>query len=202
MRLPRKGPAYEKASRDDRVMRAHGLPTRYWDVTVQDGRALRQHVRTIGITRAYNNKALSIAATRQRHLLDSLLTEASALSESRVVVVGAVPTDELGMTLAAALMRRTRELGKRPMCISMRRNPSDDVTTEPDVVVLHNMTVECHSMRAQVCRDWLDRFDDTLRVVVVGGTDPYTFCHTRLFCPLDGAIYLEGELREDVQSGV
>jgi hypothetical protein len=72
-----------------------------------------------------------------------------------------------------------------------------------DVVILHNMTAECHAARAHACRDWLDRFDDTLRFVIVAGCDPYTFSHTRLFCPLfcplDDFLYLEGELREDVQ---
>lgn len=198
MRLARKGPAYQEASTEDRLMRAYGLPSRYWGVTVDASKELTKHVRSVGITRSYNNAAMTIGAARQKRALAGLLTDPEALSRSRIVVVGSVPTDELGMAVAAGVMRRTRELKKRPMCISMRRNPSEDVASEPDVVVLHNLTADCHAMRAQVCRDWLDRFDDTLRIVVVGGTDPYTFCHTRLFCPLDDGIYLEGELREDL----
>jgi hypothetical protein len=199
MRLSRKGSVYEKAPPDDRVLRAHGLPTRYWDVTVEEGLRLADQVRTIGIPRAWRNTVHQVTAVRQRKLIARLLTEADALRRSQVIGVGSSPTDELGMALAAALVRRTRDLKLRPLCISMRRSPSDEVTGEPDVVILHNMTAECHAARAHACRDWLDRFDDTLRFVIVAGCDPYTFSHTRLFCPLDDFLYLEGELREDVQ---
>ena len=197
MRLPRKGPVYESAPREYRLMRAYGLPSRYWDVSVEDGRALTKHVRTIGYTRPYNNKLLQVTVPKQKELIEELLTSEAALRKSRTIGIGSVPTDELAMALVAAIMRRTRELKMRPLCLSMSQYPSD-VSHEPDVVVLHNLMPDCHSMRVQVCRDWLDRFDDTLRIIVVAGSDPYTFCHTRLFCPLDAALYLEGELREDL----
>jgi len=199
MRLARKGPVYRDASPDDRLLRAHGLPTRYWEVTVEDGKALAEKVRTIGIPRAWRNTVHQVTAPRQRKLITELLTDAAALRRSRVIGIGSTPTDELGMALAAALVKRTRELKLRPLCLSMRRNPSEEIAGEPDVVILHNMTADCHPSRAHVCRDWLERFDDTPRFVVVAGCDPYTFSHTRLFCPLDDFLYLEGELREDVQ---
>lgn len=199
MRLARKGPVYRGASPDDRVLRAHGLPSRYWEVTVEEGKALAEKVRTIGIPRAWRNTVHQVTAVRQRKLIAELLTDAAALRRSRVIGIGSSPTDELAMGLAAAIVQRARELKLRPLCLSMRRHPDEDVAAEPDVVVLHNMTAECHAARADRCRDWLDRFDDTLRFVVVAGCDPYTFSHTRLFCPLDDFLYLEGELREDVQ---
>lgn len=198
MRLSRKGPVYREAPQDDRVLRAHGLPTRYWDVTVEEGQRLAEQVRTIGIPRAWRNTVHQVTAVRQRKLIASLLTDRDALRRSQVIGIGSSPTDELGMALAAAIVRRARDLKLRPLCISMRRG-LEDVSVEPDVVILHNMTAECHAARAHLCRDWLDRFDDTLRFVVVAGCDPYTFSHTRLFCPLDDFLYLEGELREDVQ---
>jgi hypothetical protein len=110
MRLSRKGSVYEKAPPDDRVLRAHGLPTRYWDVTVEEGLRLADQVRTIGIPRAWRNTVHQVTAVRQRKLIARLLTEADALRRSQVIGVGSSPTDELGMALAAALVRRTRDL--------------------------------------------------------------------------------------------
>ena len=197
MRLSRKGPVYQSAPRENRIMRAYGLPTRYWDVSVEDGRALTKNLRTIGFTRQYNNKVLQVPVPKQKKLVDALLADEAALRESRIIGIGSVPTDELALALVAAVMRRARELKLRPLCISTSQYPSE-VAHEPDVVALHNLTPDCNAMRVQLCRDWLERFDDTLRIVVVAGADPYTFCHTRLFCPLDAAVYLEGELREDI----
>lgn len=197
MRLSRKGPVYQNAPREYRVMRAYGLPTRYWDVSVEDGRALSKHLRTIGFTRQYNNKVLQVPVPKQKALVDELLNDEAALRTSRIIGIGSVPTDELALALAAAIMRRACDLRLRPLCVSADQYPHD-LAREPDVVVLHNIMPDCHAMRLQVCRDWLARFDDTLRIIVVAGADPYTFCHTRLFCPLDAAVYLEGELREDI----
>ena len=131
--------------------------------------------------------------------MTSLLRDPEALQRSFVLAIGSEPTDELGMVLAAGLMRRARELHLRPLAVQVRRGPDEVSTSDADLAVLYNVPHDCHQVRAQICRDWLEWFDDSFRVLVVAGGDPYTFCHTRLAFPVDAAIHLRGELREDVQ---
>jgi hypothetical protein len=118
---------------------------------------------------------------------------------SYVLAIGSDPTDELGMTLAASLMRHAHALKLRAQCISVRQGPDQtQISGDPDVVILHNLPHDCHQVRAQVCRDWLEWYDDSFRVLVAAGCDPYTFAHRRLSYPVDSAIYLRGERHEDV----
>lgn len=202
MRLSRKGPTYQAADTEARVMRAHGLPTRYWEVEAKDGSVLAG--RAVGITVSLpwvaGGAVRQITSTKQRELVRELFEDPAGLRRSYVLAVASEPTDELAMGLAAAVMRRAREVRLRPLCLPVRRGPDDvSITSDPDVVVLHNLPHDCHAMRAQICRDWLGWFDDTFRVVVVGGADPYWFAHKRLSYPVDGAVYLRGELRENLQ---
>jgi len=183
-------------------MRAHGLPSRYWGIEPKDGPVLARRAVTIEVERPWVplGAVNQVSPTKQQEFIQKLLDDPQALRRSYVLVVASEPTDELAMGLAAALMRRARELRLRPLCVPVRRG-CDEVSTghEPDVVVLHNLPHDCHQMRAQFCRDWLGWFDDTFRIVVVAGADPYWFAYRRLCHPIDGAVYLRGELREDLQ---
>lgn len=126
------------------------------------------------------------------------MSERDAFDRSYLLGIGSDPTDELAMSLAASLLHRARTLKLRTLCVSVRRGPDETQTTDPDVVVLHNLPHDCHQVRAQICRDWVDWFDDSFRILVVAGADPYRFLHGRLAHPVDGAIHLRGELRENV----
>jgi hypothetical protein len=133
-------------------------------------------------------------------LIEELLTEPDALRRSYVLAIGSEPTDELAMSLAAMLLRRARAQSLRAVCVSMRKSPDEAaLSSDPDVAILHNLPHDCHQMRAQFCRDWLDWLDDSFRIVVIAGSCPYRFSHKRLAYPIDGGIYLCGELREDIQ---
>lgn len=199
--MPKKGPAYRTASPEARVMRAYGLPSRYWDVEAGDGPVLAGRAITIELERPWVplGAITQVTPRRQQKLVQSLFEE-GGLKRSYVLVLASKPTDELAMAMAAAIVRQARKERLRPVCIPVRRGPDDtQIGHDPDVVVLHNLPHDCHQMRAQICRDWLGWFDDTFRVVVVSGADPYWFAHKRLGHPVDGAVYLQGELREDLQ---
>lgn len=182
-------------------MRAQGLPSRYWDVTAAAAQALKHRTNSMVVPRPWVSEEAvrTVSAARQRALVTELFERPEALQRSFVLAVGSEPTDELAMVLAAGLMRRARDLRLRPRAVSVRRGPDDVSMSDADLVVLYNLPHDCHQVRAQICRDWLEWFDDSFRVLVVAGGDPYTFCHTRLAFPVDAAIHLRGELREDVQ---
>lgn len=178
------------------------MPSRYWSVDSRDGPVLAGRAVGITIQRpwAAGGAVGQVTKVKQQELVQSLFDDPAGLRRSYVLVVASEPTDELAMGLAAALLRRAREARLRPLCLPVRRGPDDvSIPGDPDVVVLHNLPHDCHAMRAQLCRDWLEWFDDSFRIVVVAGADPYWFAYERLSYPVDGAVYLRGELSENVQ---
>lgn len=181
-------------------MRALRLPSRYWNVQEADGPALVQRLGDISSNRSWQDAQIrlrQVSVARQKKTLGQLF-ESNPFG-SRVIGIGSEPTDVLGMTLAAALLRRAQALRLKPLCISMAERP-DALTGDPDVVILHNLMVDCHQMRRQICRDWLDRLDDSFRIVVVAGGEPYSFIRRQLSYPVeaDDVLYLRGDADEDV----
>lgn len=181
-----------------------GLPNRYWSVQPSDGRQLAGRLGSIGSKRSWldvSDRVREIGVPRQRKTLARLFDDDTAFDRSYVLGIGSEPTDGLAMTLAAAVMRRAQTLKLRPLCISMRERPDDtSLSFDPDVAILHNLPADCHQMRTQVCRDWLDLLDDSFRIVVVAGADPYSFVRRRLAYPIeiDAVLYLRGDVDEDV----
>lgn len=200
MDLPPKGPRYRAAGPEQRLLRAYGLPSRYWERydTVQ----ICAHLVNLTADRPWikGGQIQHISTKRQRELIHDLFDGRNILDNARVLGIGAEPTDELGMAFAANLLRYTIALKARPLMIDLRQPLSLEISTMPDVVFLHNLPHDCHQVRAQLCRDWLQRFDDTFRVVVIAGANPIEFFQKRLFHPIDVALYLRGQLDdEDVQ---
>jgi len=200
MDLPPKGPRYRAAAQEQRILRAYGLPSRYWERF--DTSHIASHLINLTADRPWlkGGQIQHISVRRQRELIGSLFETKQILESSRVLGIGAEPTDELAMGLAANLLRHTIAIKGRPLMIDMRYPPSSELSIMPDVAFLHNLPQDCHQMRAQLCRDWLHRLDDTFRVVIVAGANPIEFFQRRLFYPLDAALYLRGELNDqDVQ---
>jgi hypothetical protein len=197
--MPRKGPSYRAGGSRAKLLRAQGVPTRYWSVTTDEAQHLRQRTFSIEIPRPWAKGGASryISPARQQSWIDELF--ADRLTRSAIIAIGSEPTDELAMTLAASMLERARQLKLKPLCLSIQRAPGEqDVALDGDVVVLHNLTAESHQVRTQFCRDWLDWFDDSARIVVIGGQDPYRFFHQRLRLPLDYGLYLCGERHENI----
>lgn len=194
----RKGSCYQEADQTGRILKARGLPARYLGVDKAQALKLAGRIGSVLVPRpwAKQEQPRHVSVQKQRAWVDGLLL-GDGLERSQVVGVGCEPTDELGMVLVAGLMRQALDRRLRVKCIAPSKPP--EPIGRVDVLVLHGLIVDAHVVRVQFCRDWLLEHDDTCRVVVVGGADPYRFFYNRMFHPVDIALYLRGEQVEDLQ---
>lgn len=61
----------------------------------------------------------------------------------------------------------------------------------PALLVISNVLEDSTSTKIEKVRDLLEKYNDTPRIVVTGGTDPLQLFRSRLCYPVDAAIYLD-----------
>ena len=202
----REGPIYEAANKREKLLRAYGVPSRYLRYTTDEYQA---HFRKAADPATKRNLAqleswtydrdwvknavpMNVTMDKQKQVLSAIFEDKALAETSMVVGAGTYPTDHLGLMFGAAVCRRAMDLKLRPRMINSRRSPASVVDT-PDVVVLYNTAFDCDPIRATMCRDWINHFDDVFTVVITAGTDPVTFFHTRLHLHVDAALNFRGD---------
>lgn len=199
MKLARKGPAYRASKKNERKLRVYGLPGRYWSFRDRHIRGITSF--TTDRPWAPNEQPLTINPARQKAAIDKFFTTDALAVTSPVVAVGSEPTDELGLIFGAAIMSRALDLthpteGRklRPAMINVARSPAHtEINGDPDVVVFWNVKGDSAPIRTDACRDWLARFDDCFRVLIVAGSTPAHFFYNRLHWEPDVSLYFRGE---------
>lgn len=188
----RKGPIYESSTKLEKMLRIKGVPSRYLRYSAEH--VGRPYSFTVERPWAPEGEAARFNVASQKGVIESVFEDTALCDTSLIVGVGSYPTDHLGLIFGAAVCRRAAELGLNPLMMGLWNSPSNtDIKGTPDVVVLHSIRADSHSLRLEACRDWLSILDDTFIVVVVGGTDPVTFFNNNLNHSLDSAVYFRGE---------
>lgn len=112
--------------------------------------------------------------------------------------VGSAPCDSLALYFAGYLANEHAKQVKNANIVwhSLHggfKNPlldkAADMSRKPTLLVLHNLTPDSTSPKVEKARDLLRYYDGIPRIVVIAGTDPYTFFLTRLYLPLNGLFF-------------
>lgn len=181
---------YEHLTPAERRLRAFKVPTRYLSVTKDDWKPLSSNLASFMIQMSHANKIEPVSVARQRTTLETLFTDPKALSRPLVIGIGSIPTEDMAMRLAVSLLASADSQGMRCTCHSVRDFPDQNSQCRHDLVIMHNLFASANTMRSQVCRDWLGVLDASIRVVVIGGGDPFEFFHAKLSMPLDYGLFL------------
>lgn len=176
MPYPRGGQFLNGASQEERVLYAAGVPRRYWNVSESDVRLSD-----------FATDNATFYASRQREYLTELLKPEN-MARPRVIGIGSTPTDDAAMAIAALLMKTAIEHSVQAMMVNLARPLDTDYG--PDLLVLHNVTLDSPAHRIAACRDWLTSYTEALRVVVVAGVNPVEFFDTKLRLDFDVPLYV------------
>jgi hypothetical protein len=190
--LARKGAVYRNSTESERRLRLYGVPTRYWKTEESDITGFT----TVTCERDWgkSKSALQLDPDGQRRTVASIFEGTALRDTSRVVVVGSEPTDDMGLVFGSAVVRRAIAMGLRPLMLSITKDPQrTEISQVPDVVVLWNVRGDSTQGRIDSSRDWLARFDDSYRILIVAGMNPAYFYYTKLHWQPDAALYFRGE---------
>lgn len=130
-------------------------------------------------------KRVRINSKNQRSIFNKL----SNLKELKPYIIGisSSPNDYLAMETASlllySLLNKFSQIDWR--WINSNFNLQED-SLKPDIAIIYNLIPERE--RLYKVRDTLDYFTTSLRLVVIGGTDPIDYFDNYLRYPLSGAI--------------
>lgn len=135
-------------------------------------------------------------------------TLAAPFAKPYLYVIASSPNDGKAKQVAACLMAYALEAQGRgvfPRSTRSRQMPLWHIvtgawadalrdakpgTTRPSLLVLSNVTKESTPQKLEKLRDILELHNDTPRVLVITGTDPFTFVNTQLRMPVHRVMML------------
>jgi hypothetical protein len=188
----RKGPRYYKAKPKERLYYLSGMPPRFWkdyDLRFSSFTCDRQHG---GIYKGIEHEQKQffkdlIKAIKSRHIT------------SHLVGIGSTPTDDHAMIMATKIAKVAIAAKYDVEYVDLgyyERSNRPEPVEAPDVLVIHNLIAEAEPTRLTAARDWINWGEDTLRLVVIAGSDPVSFFDTRLRRQFDAVLYSEAITRK------
>jgi hypothetical protein len=187
-----KGPDFDNAPKEIKLLALSGVPSRYWYID----RSQLSPV-TFKFSRQYG-EPVKVPAIEQSNWINELGKSPDFLKKPRIIGIGAEPTDDVAMGLAAYICKIALSFNLKVEMIDLARefDPQELEVQKPNVVVLHNILAECGWDRIQRARDWLRWADGVVRILVVAGSEPLSFFESRLRMPINSAFFFKGQLRK------
>ncbi len=124
----------------------------------------------------------------------------------QIVAVSSFPNDGKAKMLAAYMMQRAYKAhisGKfrltrsrhLPIWHTLHGGYYDNLRDgrseeKPSLLVLSNITQDSTQVKFEKLRDLLEMYNDIPRIIVMTSNDPLTIANTRLFMPINTALYL------------
>jgi hypothetical protein len=190
----KKGPQYYKADTKRKILAVSGVFSRYWEVSLDD---FPEKVFST-FTFSRKDRSYTIRRSKQRKALETYLDSNNLVNED-VVGVGSSPTEDISLALGSLFVKHALDKDMKAEMIDLGNTRKDWMHTgPPDVLILHNITVDSPGSRIMSCRDWLNWAEGAMRIVCFAGTHPVEFFNKILRKPLDSAFFFEGNYRRHV----
>lgn len=167
----------------DRSLQLAGVPQRYWHVDFPTPVSFSYP--------RFGNPPGRLSLQPQQEWLAAFQKDPLRLTHPYLISITSNPTDDLAKATAFTLLRMAYVRGLKVAVID-----TGDVTELPacDLAVIHGMIYPCPSERTQTVKDCVNRYRESLVLLVASGTDPVTFASTTVRTFPDVAFYFEGLL--------
>jgi len=164
-----------------------GVQRNYWDCSIDN---LEPSTVIAEIPHFNETKKITITAQEQQIWLNHINKNTpESLQLPYLLVVGSSPTDEAGLTLAYHFMAKAQNNLMSPVSIDIM---CPEITlkevNDPQFFVIKNITQEASWDRIFKARDYIERYDNFFRIVVVAG-EPLNFCLTKIRKEPDAVLY-------------
>lgn len=204
--MPRyRGPRWQRATSEQRLLLLEGIGSRYWSPLTTDPRF---------VTFKYEDskgKEHTLDRKRQLAAFKTLCKDPEALLEERLIAVGALDIDEQSMHVAVDIARpyiaqpdsrlhaKVVDLGAVP-----EKNEHDTegknigapwwrAFESAAVVLHHNITPRCDDDRWTLLRDLIERSTEATHIIVCAGLEPSDFMVDRLYMRPDVMLLTDGQ---------
>lgn len=205
-----RGPRWERATREERLLLLEGIPSRYWKAMEKLPRFLPfEWIKPDG-------KAIKLTGARQRAAYLSMLKDTDLAVEAGLVIIGARDTDNQALHAAIDLARpffglregsrltaKMVDLGSVPD-LDDTDNEGDNIgrpwwraAEEACIRIYHNILPEGDMDRLELLRDMVVAASETTHIIVVAGQNPATFAVEHLRMDPDVLFYTDGRASKE-----
>jgi len=204
--MPRyRGPRWERASVEERLLLLEGVPSKYWH-------PLPDAPTFIGmkVTPA-KGSPVRIPAERQREVFKHLIEAPDIVLESGIIAIGAQSSDEHALHCAIDIARpylAQAEEHLHAKVVDLGDVPALDETDHEGknigrpwwralesaaVIIFHNVTVDSDDDRTALLRDLMVQHPEAAQIIVIAGSAPIDFMLDRVYCRPDVVFYAASE---------
>lgn len=141
-----------------------------------------------------------ISVAKQYKTIEKIF--AAPMKNNYVLGISSTPSDARAKYLAIQIMylatkywyERSKKVKQPPLWHSVyggyKDKVRDEIADNPSMLIISNINELSTPIKIEKVRDLLEMYSDIPRIVVLGGSDPFTFFGTKLYYPLTAGFLL------------
>jgi hypothetical protein len=174
----------------ERLYFVHGIPKKYWEDT-----KMPYPSDLMSETGNKSKPFVHVPINVQVEWINKLTQDEDELAKDYLIGVESEPTEYAAMSFSCAVakfalkkMYTEHKLYNVQVINSSELDKLTDVTSL-DMLVIYNITGQSTNDRIQDIRDMLEKYKNSMRILVLAGCDPINFFTKKLYMPINGAFY-------------
>lgn len=195
-----KNSEYYRANELEKRFWSIGIPSRYWkDETFSFSTMVKE------IKSAKTKKPPVIITEEKQKEIFKQFTEGNnpePLQHPYLILIGSVPTDELAVSAGFDIIKHAIGLAVKEVHrfkitsidlgnFSIKDHPEDDT---PNIIMIYNISSKATQDRIQLARDVIYEFNNSFKILSLGGSDPVDFYQDHLMIKPDVCLYFKNKI--------